>query len=180
MSTARTLQLPLPLASTADQIYISGSGQGCGTEDDAGLVRVFLPESLDAVKTQASQTVDRKVLTPSTTPLEISSIGMIGLGAMGQGMASSLVRAEFKVRGYDVFSQAVDKFAANGAGAIPTESPVEAAKGAEVFVLMVQNAQQAEDILFGSSAAAEYLSDNSIVVLCSTVPLLLFTNSRFD
>ncbi|RSL76857.1 hypothetical protein BHE90_004951 [Fusarium euwallaceae] len=170
MSTARTLQFPLPLASTAEQLYISGSGQGYGTEDDAGLVRVFLPESPDAVKAQASQTVDREVLTPSTTPLEISSIGMIGLGAMGQGMASSLVRAGFKVRGYDIFSQAVDKFAANGANAIPTASPAEAAKGADVLVLMVQNAQQAEDVLFGPSAAAESLSDNSIVVLCSTVP----------
>ncbi|KAI8711306.1 hypothetical protein NCS52_01506600 [Fusarium sp. LHS14.1] len=170
MSTARTLQFPLPLASTAEQLYISGSGQGYGTEDDAGLVRVFLPKSPDAVKAQASQTVDREVLTPSTTPLEISSIGMIGLGAMGQGMASSLVRARFKVRGYDVFSKAVDKFAANGAGAIPTASPVEAAEGADVLVLMVQNAQQAEDVLFGSSAAAESLPDNSIVVLCSTVP----------
>ncbi|KAJ3458879.1 hypothetical protein MRS44_012988 [Fusarium solani] len=167
---ARTLQFHLPLASTAEQLYISGSGQGYGTEDDAGLVRVFLPESPDAVKAQASQTVDREVLTPSTTPLEISSIGMIGLGAMGQGMASSLVRAGFKVRGYDVFSQAVDKFAANGADAIPTASPADAAKGADVLVLMVQNAQQAEDVLFGSGAAAESLPDNSIVVLCSTVP----------
>ncbi|KAM6513073.1 hypothetical protein FSOLCH5_010771 [Fusarium solani] len=164
---ARTLQFHLPLASTAEQLYISGSGQGYGTEDDAGLVRVFLPESPDAVKAQASQTVDREVLTPSTTPLEISSIGMIGLGAMGQGMASSLVRAGFKVRGYDVFSQAVDKFAANGADAIPTASPADAAKGADVLVLMVQNAQQAEDVLFGSGAAAESLPDNSIVIIAS-------------
>ncbi|KAL2678401.1 hypothetical protein Neosp_009147 [[Neocosmospora] mangrovei] len=159
MSTARTLQFPLPLASTAEQLYISGSGQGYGTEDDAGLVRVFLPESPDAVKAQASQTVARKVLTPSTTPLEISSIGMIGLGAMGQGMASSLVRAGFKVRGYDVFSQAVDKFAANGAGAIPTASPAEAAKGVDVLVLMVQNAQQAEDVLFGSTSGDDSIID---------------------
>ncbi|KAL6364239.1 hypothetical protein LRP88_02156 [Fusarium phalaenopsidis] len=167
VSTARTLQFPLPLASTAEQLYISGSGQGYGTEDDAGLVRVFLPKSPDAVKTQASQTVDREVLTPSTTPLEISTIGVIGLGAMGQGMASSLVRAGFKVRGYDVFSPAVDKFAANGEEAIPTASPAEAAKGADVLVLMVQNAQQAEDVLFGSGAAAESLLDNSIVIMVS-------------
>ncbi|KAJ4178539.1 hypothetical protein NW755_013153 [Fusarium falciforme] len=170
VSTARTLQFPLPLASTAEQLYISGSGQGYGTEDDAGLVRVFLPGSPDAVKAQASPTVDREVLTPSTTPLEILTIGMIGLGAMGQGMASSLVRAGFKVRGYDVFSPAVDKFATNGEEAIPAASPAEAAKGADVLVLMVQNAQQAEDVLFGSGAAAESLPDNSIAVLCSTVP----------
>ncbi|KAJ4171938.1 hypothetical protein NW754_007534 [Fusarium falciforme] len=144
VSTARTLQFPLPLASTAEQLYISGSGQGYGTEDDAGLVRVFLPGSPDAVKAQASQTVDREVLTPSTTPLEILTIGMIG--------------------------PAVDKFAANGEEAIPAASPAEAAKGVDVLVLMVQNAQQAEDVLFGSGAAAESLPDNSIAVLCSTVP----------
>ncbi|KAM5353397.1 hypothetical protein ACJ41O_000047 [Fusarium nematophilum] len=170
VSTARTLQFPAPLASTAEQLYISGSGQGYGTEDDAGLVRVFLPGSPDAVKEQAKRPLVQEKITPGTTPHEISNIGMVGLGAMGQGMAASLLRAGFKVSGYDVFGVAIDKFVSNGGKATGVTSPAEAARDADVLILMVQNAQQAEDVLFGPGAAAKALPDNSTVVLCSTVP----------
>ncbi|KAL0941304.1 ketose-bisphosphate aldolase class-ii family protein [Colletotrichum truncatum] len=170
VSTARTLQFPVPLASTAEQLYISGAAQGFGTDDDAGLVRVFLPGTPNAVKEQAGQLNTQEKLTPSSTPLEISKIGMIGLGAMGQGMAGSLLRAGFPVHGYDVYEPAVDKFAATGEKATKSSSPAEAAKGADLLVLMVQNAAQADDVLFGSGKAAEALPDSAIVILSSTVP----------
>lgn len=170
MSTARTLQFPAPLASVAEQLYISGAAQGFGTDDDAGLVRVFLPGSPNAVKEQAGQLNTQEKLTPSSTPLEISKIGMIGLGAMGQGMAGSLLRAGFAVQGYDVYEPAVDKFVSGGGKASKAASPAEAAEGADILVLMVQNAAQADDVLFGAGKAAETLPDGAIVILSSTVP----------
>ncbi|KAF6831396.1 ketose-bisphosphate aldolase class-ii family protein [Colletotrichum plurivorum] len=170
VSTARTLQFPAPLASVAEQLYISGAAQGFGTDDDAGLVRVFLPGSPNAVKEQAGQLNTQEKLTPSSTPLEISKIGMIGLGAMGQGMAGSLVRAGFAVQGYDVYGPAVDKFVSGGGKASKAGSPAEAAEGADILVLMVQNAAQADDVLFGAGKAAETLPDGAIVILSSTVP----------
>ncbi|KAF9878867.1 ketose-bisphosphate aldolase class-ii family protein [Colletotrichum karsti] len=170
VSTARTLQFPLPLASTAEQLYISGAAQGLGLDDDAGLVRVFLPGSPNAVKEQAGQLNKQEKLTPSSTPLEISKIGMIGLGAMGQGMAGSLLRAGFPVHGYDVYEPAIDKFVAAGGKATKASSPSDAAKGADLLVLMVQNAAQADDALFGSGKAADVLPDGAIVILSSTVP----------
>ncbi|OLN87249.1 putative oxidoreductase YgbJ [Colletotrichum chlorophyti] len=170
VSTARTLQFPVPLASVAEQLYISGAAQGLGAEDDSGLVRVFLPGSPNAVKDQAGQLKTQEIITPSSTPLEISKIGMVGLGAMGQGMAGSLLRAGFAVHGYDVYEPAVDKFLVNGSNAAKARSPAEAAKGADVLVLMVQNAGQADDVLFGSGNAAAALPDGAIVILSSTVP----------
>ncbi|KAI3529929.1 hypothetical protein CSPX01_15152 [Colletotrichum filicis] len=170
VSTARTLQFPVPLASVAEQLYISGAAHGYGAEDDSGLVRVFLPGSPNAVKEQAGQLNSQEKLTPSSTPLEISKIGMVGLGAMGQGMAGSLLRAGFAVHGYDVYEPAIDKFVANGGNASKASSPAEAAKGADILVLMVQNAAQADDVLFGSGKAAETLPDGAIVILSSTVP----------
>ncbi|KZL83569.1 ketose-bisphosphate aldolase class-ii family protein [Colletotrichum incanum] len=170
VSTARTLQFPTPLASVAEQLYISGAAQGYGAEDDSGLVRVFLPGHQNIVKEQAVQLNTREKLTPSSTPLEISKIGMVGLGAMGQGMAASLLRSGFAVHGYDVYEPAIDKFTANGGNASKAGSPAEAAKGADILVLMVQNAAQADDVLFGSGKAAETLPDGAIVILSSTVP----------
>ncbi|TKW53478.1 putative oxidoreductase YgbJ [Colletotrichum tanaceti] len=172
VSTARTLQFPAPLASVAEQLYISGAAHGYGAEDDSGLVRVFLPGAQNMVKEQAQpvELTTQEKLTPSSTPLEISKIGMVGLGAMGQGMAGSLLRAGFAVHGYDVYEPAVDKFLSNRGNASKAASPAEAAKGADILVLMVQNAAQADDVLFGPGHAADALPDGAIVILSSTVP----------
>ncbi|KAI9163853.1 ketose-bisphosphate aldolase class-II family protein [Paramyrothecium foliicola] len=170
MSTARSLQFPLPLAGAAEQLYILGTSQGYGKEDDSGLVRVFLSQTPSAVRDGARSMAHQDPATPSGTPLEVSKLGFIGLGAMGQGMASSLVRAGFAVHGYDVWQPAVDKFTAQGGKAVAASTPGQAADGSEVLILMVQNISQAEDVLFGAGKAAEALPDGATVVICSTVP----------
>ncbi|KAM0330221.1 hypothetical protein ACHAQA_004396 [Verticillium albo-atrum] len=172
VSSARSLQFPLPLASAAEQLYIWGSAQGYGREDDSGLVRVFQQNSPSTAKDNeaALPATSLAIPTPITTPLEISKVGMIGLGAMGQGMAGSLVRGGFAVHGYDVYEPATQKFVAGGGKASAATSPADAARGAEVLVLMVQNAAQATDALFGSGDAAAALPDDAIVILSSTVP----------
>lgn len=114
-------------------------------------------------------TIQSDVLTPSVTPLEISKVGFVGLGAMGAGMATSLVKAGFDVWGYDVYEPSIQKFVAVGGKARAAVSPAEAAGDAEVLVLMVQTAAQAEDVLFGTGAAAKALPDGSVVILNSTV-----------
>ncbi len=95
-------------------------------------------------------------------------IGFIGLGAMGIGMAQSLVRAGFPVQGYDVAPQAITKFTAAGGRGVA--SVAEAAQGAEVLIVMVVNAEQAEGVLFGAGGAVDALSVGSVIMLCSTVP----------
>ncbi|KAH7232762.1 hypothetical protein BKA59DRAFT_446263 [Fusarium tricinctum] len=168
-STARSLQFPTPLASTAEQLYIAGAAQGFGSEDDSGLVRLFLPGCKDKVKEQARTPSNIfEVETPATIH-NLSKVGIVGLGAMGQGMAASLVRAGFNVSGYDVFKPSVDKFSSLGEGASPASSPAYAAKDASLLILMVQNALQAEDVLFGSGRVVDVLPDDAIVLLSSTV-----------
>jgi len=132
-------------------------------------VRIFNPSTPDLVHKQAKE-LPITVHTPSVTPLEVSKIGFVGLGAMGIGMATSLLRAGFHVCGYDVYGPSIQKFADYGGKSTKAESPAKAAEGADVFILMVQNAGQAEDVLFGTGQAAENLPDQSIIVLNSTVP----------
>jgi L-threonate 2-dehydrogenase len=98
---------------------------------------------------------------------QIRSIGFIGLGATGFGMASSLLRAGFTVRGYDIRAAARESFAA--AGGNPAPSVAEVAEGADVLILMVLNSDQVEDVLFGDGAGALALQPNTPVVVCSTV-----------
>ncbi|KAI4251378.1 MAG: hypothetical protein L6R42_008408 [Xanthoria sp. 1 TBL-2021] len=52
--TSRTHKFPLPLLSTAEQLYLSALTNGWGAEDDCVLVRLYLPPSqADLVATQS-------------------------------------------------------------------------------------------------------------------------------
>jgi 3-hydroxyisobutyrate dehydrogenase-like beta-hydroxyacid dehydrogenase len=74
------------------------------------------------------------------------------------------------VHGYDVYPPSTQKFIEVGGKSAAAESPSDAAAGAQVLILMVQNAAQAEDVLFGAGGAADALPHGSVVILCSTVP----------
>jgi putative dehydrogenase len=92
-------------------------------------------------------------------------IGFVGLGAMGAAMARQLVAKQFQVTGFDINLAAVDALVAAGGHA--AASAAEAAAGADALVLMVVNADQAEQVLF-DDGAAEALDDGAPVIVCST------------
>jgi len=94
-------------------------------------------------------------------------VGVIGLGAMGGGMARSLRRAGHAVHVFDVRADAAQAFAAEG-GAAHT-SAAELAARCDVVVSVVVNAAQTEDLLFGTGAVAQALRKGSVFVMCSTV-----------
>ncbi|MEN8196360.1 MAG: L-threonate dehydrogenase [Pseudomonadota bacterium] len=94
--------------------------------------------------------------------------GFIGLGAMGAGMATNLVKAGFPVTGYDIRPEAVETL--KGLGGNGAVSPAEAAEGADILFVMVATADQAEAVLFGDSGAVTQLPAGAIVILTATVP----------
>ncbi len=94
-------------------------------------------------------------------------IGIIGLGAMGKGMATSLRRAGYLVHACDVRPEAAQAFAAEGG--VACASPAEVAAHCEVVVSVVVNAAQTEAVLFGERGAAAALRRGSVFVMCSTV-----------
>jgi len=95
------------------------------------------------------------------------TIGFIGLGAMGLPMARNLVARDMKVRGYDMRQAAMDALVEAGGVAAP--SAAEAARGADMLLLMVVNASQAEQILF-AEGALEALPAGGMVALMATCP----------
>ncbi|KAG8419426.1 hypothetical protein J3458_004292 [Metarhizium acridum] len=170
ISTARKLHFPLPLTATVEQLFISGVSQGLGNDGDGALVRAYLPECPDLVRENAGRSSVNTSHASSGRAGDVSKIGFVGLGAMGQGMATSLIRAGFVVQGYDVNPPAVEAFASLGPDAISAGSPEEAISGSDVVLLMVQNASQIDDVLFGSCRGAAALSSGSVVIVSSTVP----------
>ncbi len=95
------------------------------------------------------------------------NVGVVGLGAMGLGMAKSLRRAGYRVHVCDVRTEVTQAFAAEGG--VACNSPADAAASCDVLISVVVNASQTEAVLFGESGAAAALKPGSVFVMCSTV-----------
>jgi len=95
------------------------------------------------------------------------NIGVIGLGAMGLGIAKSLRRAGYRVHAFDVRMEAALAFAAEGG--MSCESPAQVAQHCELIVSVVVNAAQTEAVLFGEQGAAHHMKPGSVFIMCSTV-----------
>jgi 3-hydroxyisobutyrate dehydrogenase len=99
-------------------------------------------------------------------------VGLIGLGAMGSGIAGSLRRGGADVSVCDAREGVAAAFAAQGGTACKT--PAELAARSEVVVSVVVNAAQTESVLFGAGegdggGAAAAMKPGSVFVMCSTV-----------
>ncbi|KAK8152999.1 NAD binding domain of 6-phosphogluconate dehydrogenase-domain-containing protein [Phyllosticta citrichinensis] len=96
------------------------------------------------------------------------SIGFVGLGAMGFGMATNLVNRGYHVKGFDVFPASVERFQA--AGGVAASSLVDSATDSPFYVVMVASADQAQEALFGENGVVKALPQGATLLLCSTVP----------
>ncbi|MFO1244636.1 MAG: L-threonate dehydrogenase [Ramlibacter sp.] len=95
------------------------------------------------------------------------NVGLIGLGAMGAGMAQSLRRAGYAPHVFDIRAEVAQAFAAEGGTACA--SPAELGTACDVVVSVVVNAAQTESVLFGDLGCAATLKAGSVFVMCSTV-----------
>ena len=94
-------------------------------------------------------------------------VGVVGLGAMGMGVALSLVREGFEVHAFDLRPEAVQKVV--DAGGHRAESLASMAKLVDVLITVVVNADQTEAVLFGENGAAAHLKPGSVVIASATV-----------
>ncbi|HEY9461424.1 MAG TPA: NAD(P)-dependent oxidoreductase [Paralcaligenes sp.] len=97
----------------------------------------------------------------------MSVVAFVGLGAMGLPMARNLLSKGFEVRGWDLSDKALDALAQSGG--VRVTSLADATRGADVLVLMVVNASQAESILV-QQGVLDGLAANAVVCLMATCP----------
>ncbi|SFS19911.1 L-threonate dehydrogenase [Yoonia litorea] len=97
----------------------------------------------------------------------MSKIAVIGLGAMGYGIASSILRAGHKTYGFDVVTTQTEKFRAEGGA----EGSLDAICGdLDAVAVVVLNAAQTEAVLFGEGGLAARMKTGAVVIACATVP----------
>jgi 3-hydroxyisobutyrate dehydrogenase len=93
--------------------------------------------------------------------------GVIGIGAMGMGVAKRLLARGYAVHVRDIRREAEDE--ARTAGATVCASPAEAAAACPVVITLVVDADQTEDVVFGRHGVAEGMQSGGVLVMCSTV-----------
>ncbi len=95
------------------------------------------------------------------------AVGLVGLGAMGLGMAQSLRRAGYAPHVFDLRHEVARDFAKEGGTACDTLADLGAR--CNVVVSVVVNAEQTESVLFGADGLAAGMRPGSLFVMCSTV-----------
>lgn len=94
-------------------------------------------------------------------------VGVIGLGAMGLGVARSLLRAGFDVHACDVRTEVLRQFAADGGVACAT--PAEMGRACDVVITLVVNADQTDAVLFGENGAVAAMRSGGVIISSATV-----------
>lgn len=97
----------------------------------------------------------------------MSKIAVYGLGAMGFGVASSILRAGHTTYGFDVSPEPVKRFLAEGGA---SGAAAELAPSLDAIVVVVLNAAQTESVLFGDEGIVPQLGKGAAVISCATVP----------
>jgi 3-hydroxyisobutyrate dehydrogenase len=106
-------------------------------------------------------------MTASDSKTSTLRVGVIGLGAMGSGMARTLRSKGHEPVVYDVRADVAQAFARDGGTACASLAELGAA--CDVVVSVVVNAAQTEDVLFGKDGCAAAMRAGSVFVMCSTV-----------
>lgn len=95
------------------------------------------------------------------------TIGIVGMGVMGAGMAANLLKNGFAVVGYDIDPARNEAMA--GKGAVIANGPAAVARAAAKVICMVETTAQAEDVILGKDGIADGAEKGDIVLCMSTI-----------
>lgn len=96
------------------------------------------------------------------------SVAVVGLGAMGMGAALSCVKAGLDTYGVDLDDKLLEKLKNAGAKGV-AKNAGEFADKLNAVVLLVVNAKQVNQVLFGDNGLAVQLKPGTAVMVSSTI-----------
>src|SRR5437667_10577205 len=97
----------------------------------------------------------------------IKAVSYLGLGTMGSGMASNLLKAGYDLTVWNRSAAKCEPFARNGARAADT--PADAARDVDLVIYSLSNDQAVEDVVFGAEGILSGIKEGQIAIDMSTV-----------
>src|SRR5438270_4029895 len=97
----------------------------------------------------------------------IKKIAYLGLGTMGSGMASNLLKAGYQLTVWNRSAEKCKPFARKGARVADT--PADAARDVDLVIYMLSNDQAVEDVVFGANGILSGINQGQIAIDMSTV-----------
>ena len=95
------------------------------------------------------------------------TVGFIGLGKMGTGMARNLLEKGHSLVVYDVLDAKNREFA--GLGASVASGPADVARQAGIVIVMVDTTQQSQDVIVNPGGIADQAQSGDIVICMPTI-----------
>ena len=97
----------------------------------------------------------------------IKTISYLGLGTMGSGMASNLLKAGYKLTVWNRSGEKCEPFARKGARVADT--PADAVRDVDLVMYCLSNEQAVEEVVFGSKGILNGTREGQIAIDMSTV-----------
>jgi 3-hydroxyisobutyrate dehydrogenase-like beta-hydroxyacid dehydrogenase len=97
----------------------------------------------------------------------IRKISYLGLGTMGSGMASNLLKAGYELTVWDRTSEKCKPFSRKGARA--AETPVDAVRGSDLVIYSLSDDDAVQRVVFGDEGILSAITAGQIIVDTSTV-----------
>src|ERR1700746_1083010 len=97
----------------------------------------------------------------------INKISYLGLGTMGSGMASNLLKAGYELTVWNRSGEKCKPFARKRARV--AESPADAIRDADLVIYMLSNDQAVEEVVFGANGILSGIKEGQIAMDMSTV-----------
>lgn len=97
----------------------------------------------------------------------MATVGVVGLGDMGSGLAKNLLQNGYDVKGIDLKPARVEAFREMGGQAVDTVG--EVAQGADAVFVMVMTGAQATEVILGEHGLVSNLPTDAAVILSATI-----------
>jgi len=96
----------------------------------------------------------------------MKNIGVLGLGNMGIGIASNLLKNKFQVWGYDVSHDRLNIFEEMGGSLAEIK---DFAPECDAIFIMVMNGDQVKEALFGGQGLSKFMKRGATVIVTATI-----------
>ena len=97
----------------------------------------------------------------------MTSVGVVGLGDMGSGIARNLIENGFETWGIDLIPDRNESFAAIGGNV--AETVAEVGRNAQIVFVMVMKGAEAQDVILGVDGLSKNMAVGGVILLTSTV-----------